>query len=549
MIKYATGNLGIFYIIRLRGSVFPKAFILSLPNAALAFLLHLYCRQEETSDGILSMNGVQTLWAGYSSVLGFLIVFRNNQAYTRFWEGATLINQIRGEWFNAVSSLVAFCNSAPDYTERVDDFKGTLICLASMLYCSALQQVCELNDDTLEIIEDQTMDGESLMFMQNCNDRCEMILQWIQRLIVENEESKTIKIAPPLLTRAFQELSRGIVNLNNARKIKDIPFPFPYAQMITVMLIVHWATTPVIASQVIESPVMAAVVCFFVTFAFWCLIYIALEIDQPFGEDENDLPLREMQRDFNQSLLNLMHPLAQKVPTYQVPQGPTLKPTLSKSDSTLAGRTTVRVSSNEVALGRGGEIPEHVQTAQNSQAGMRGLNNSRPEGASVHSAESRGILGMFWGGATSEDHRSPSNDVMQDEAAVSLPIEPHVLPLPPGGSGYASESNSSAPPIGPGSGGHRRSGRSGGEDASNAAPRSQRSSTNSKAHRSEELSTGIRASQQSTTSGRGLLQVGTMNTGAGDLDDSGVSSEPPISPYARDGGTPPASSASGLNRW
>mmetsp|Transcript_131776 Transcript_131776/g.320209 ORF Transcript_131776/g.320209 Transcript_131776/m.320209 type:complete len:550 (-) Transcript_131776:47-1696(-) len=549
MIKYDAGHMGLFFIIRWKGSVFPKALVWAIPNAILAVLLHNFARQEQEFGNDMSMGGVNILWAGYTSVLGFVVVFRNNQAYTRFWEGATLINQVRGEWFNAVSTLFAFCNHGKEFQDKVETFQHTLVRLASMLYCSALQQVCDLEDDTLEIIDNQGMDLESLGFMQDSNDRCEILLQWIQRLIVDSEESKTIKIAPPLLTRAFQELSRGIVNLNNARKIKDIPFPFPYAQMITCMLIVHWATTPVIASQVIESRVAAGVVCFFVTFAFWCLIYIALEIDQPFGEDENDLPLREMQRDFNQSLLNLMHPLAQKVPTYQVPQGPTLKPTLSKSDSTLAGRTTVRVSSNEVALGRGGEIPEHVQTAQNSQAGMRGLNNSRPEGASVHSAESRGILGMFWGGATSEDHRSPSNDVMQDEAAVSLPIEPHVLPLPPGGSGYASESNSSAPPIGPGSGGHRRSGRSGGEDASNAAPRSQRSSTNSKAHRSEELSTGIRASQQSTTSGRGLLQVGTMNTGAGDLDDSGVSSEPPISPYARDGGTPPASSASGLNRW
>jgi len=315
MIKYATGNLGIFYIIRLRGSVFPKAFILSLPNAALAFLLHLYCRQEETSDGILSMNGVQTLWAGYSSVLGFLIVFRNNQAYTRFWEGATLINQIRGEWFNAVSSLVAFCNSAPDYTERVDDFKGTLICLASMLYCSALQQVCELTDNTLEIIDNHNLDPDSLQFMQGCNDRCEIILQWMQRLIVESDETETVKVSPPLLTRAFQELSRGIVNLNNARKIKDTPFPFPYAQMITAMMIVHWVTTPVIASQMIESQVLAPLACFCVTFAFWCLLYIAQEIDQPFGDDANDLPLREMMQDFNTSLLNLMHPLAQRVPS------------------------------------------------------------------------------------------------------------------------------------------------------------------------------------------------------------------------------------------
>jgi len=331
MIKYKTGSAGVFFIARRRGSVFPKAFCWAIPNAALAIILHLYCRGIHELD----MTGVDWVWAGYTSVLGFLLTFRNNQAYTRFWEGATLINQVRGEWFNAVSTLFAFCNQSKDHVAQVQQFQSTLVRLASMLYCSALQQVCDLEDDRLEIIDNSGMDADSRLFLCDSNDRCEIILQWIQRLIVDSEESRTIKIAPPLLTRAFQELSRGIVNLNNARKIKDIPFPFPYAQMMTVMLIVHWMVTPLIASQVMESRMFAGVMCFFVTFAFWCLIYIALEIDQPFGEDDNDLPLREMQRDFNNSLLRLMEPLAQKVPIYQAASAEDPKrPMVSMSDST-----------------------------------------------------------------------------------------------------------------------------------------------------------------------------------------------------------------------
>mmetsp|Transcript_43080 Transcript_43080/g.116157 ORF Transcript_43080/g.116157 Transcript_43080/m.116157 type:complete len:534 (-) Transcript_43080:179-1780(-) len=317
MISYDASDMGIFFILRWKGSVFPKALFWAIPNAIFAILLHTYARMEQSGLHPMNMTGVHILWAGYTSVLGFLIVFRNNQAYTRFWEGATLINQVRGEWFNAVSTLIAFCNQAKDVRDQVEYFQATLVRLASMLYCSALQQVCDLDDDCLEVIDNRGFDLDSLTFMECSNDRCEVILQWVQRLIVEAEEQKVLKIAPPLLTRAFQELSRGIVNLNNARKIKDIPFPFPYAQMITCMLIVHWFATPLLASQIMDSMVAAGVVCFFVTLSFWCLIYIALEIDQPFGEDANDLPLRDMQKDFNQSLLTLMHPLAQKVPVYR----------------------------------------------------------------------------------------------------------------------------------------------------------------------------------------------------------------------------------------
>uniref|UniRef100_A0A7S4UWY7 Bestrophin homolog n=1 Tax=Alexandrium monilatum TaxID=311494 RepID=A0A7S4UWY7_9DINO len=343
MIKYDPGNFGLMFIFGYKGSVFPKALVWAIPNAVLALLLHMYMRQDQVYGNPLSMTGVEKLWAGYSSVLGFLVVFRNNQAYTRFWEGATLINQVRGEWFNAVSTLFAFCNQTKEFQEKVETFQHTLVRLTSMLYCSALQQVCDLNDDTLEIIDNTGMDKESLQFMMDSTDRCEVLLQWIQRLIVDNEAAHTLKIAPPLLTRAFQELSRGIVNLNNARKIKDIPFPFPYAQMITVMLIVHWTVTPLWASQVIESRVAAVSVCFFVTFAFWCLIYIALEIDQPFGEDDNDLPLREMQREFNRSLLHLMHPLAQTPPVY-------LLSTANKSSDRLPSQQFETVSQRRASL-------------------------------------------------------------------------------------------------------------------------------------------------------------------------------------------------------
>ncbi|CAK9071615.1 Ubiquitin-conjugating enzyme E2 11 [Durusdinium trenchii] len=39
--------------------------------------------------------------------------------------------------------------------------------------------------------------------------------------------------------------------------------------------------------------------------SYWTLFYIAQEIDQPFGEDSNDLPVVELQHEFNKNLLHL----------------------------------------------------------------------------------------------------------------------------------------------------------------------------------------------------------------------------------------------------
>lgn len=314
MITYSVDGFGVSFIFQYHGSVFPKALCWAIPNSALAAVLHHYFHEE--NEDRQATGGVSILWSGYTFVLGFLIVFLTNQAYSRFWEGATLINQVRGTWFNAVSNMVAFCSHREDRHEDVDRFQHTIVRLASMLYCSALQQICDLPDDTLEIIEVDSFDKESLDYLQGVNDRCEILLQWVQRLVVEATSENVISVAPPIISRVFQELSNGIVDLNNVRKIKEIPFPFPYAQLMTWLLLIHFGVTPVIASQAIASKAWASVMCFFVTSSLWSLLYIAHQIDQPFGNDDNDLPIDAMQRDFNRSLLQLLEPLAQRPPHY-----------------------------------------------------------------------------------------------------------------------------------------------------------------------------------------------------------------------------------------
>lgn len=360
MIVYKTGTWGMQFLCRVSGSVYPKSTVFALPNAIVAALLSSTFRED--LDNILNVDGVDTLWSGYTMVLGFLVVFRNNQAYSRFWEGATLIQQVRGEWFNSISSLIAFCTNKEDKRTEVDKFQNLLVRLMSMLYLSALQQVCDLKDDSLEIIDLEGIDQGSLHFLEKVPDRCEVILQWIQRLIVDNQSSGVLPIAPPILSRAFQELSRGVVNLNNARKIKDVPFPFPYAQMITFMLVIHWMITPVMACHYIKSTVWAAVLSFLVTSGFWSLLYIAAEIDQPFGDDTNDLPLRDMQREMNQSLITLLHPLAQKPPIYDFDSKGNMKEKeLEEIPSNLRALYAVKISkSNHYVSGLSREgLSEH----------------------------------------------------------------------------------------------------------------------------------------------------------------------------------------------
>lgn len=313
MRDYKSGKWGFSLVWGLEASVFPRAVFLAAPNAVLAWLLSSYI-YEDYRDEKAAKNAVSIL-AGFSSVLFFVLYFRSNIAYDRWWEGGTLLQKTRGEWFNAYSSLIAFSATDPEKQDTVEEFHHLLARLMSLLFCCGLQQVSPNRDRGFEIIDTTGIEQRSLQFLNESSDKVEVILQWIQRSTVLHMQTGVLPVAPPVLSRAFQEVSRGIVNLQNARKIADFPFPFPFAQTSMVMLLIHWAATPILCGQLLQRN-LAAVVAFSVIFFIWCINYIALQLEQPFGSDANDLPMSLMQRDWNKSLGTLLAKRAQRPPSF-----------------------------------------------------------------------------------------------------------------------------------------------------------------------------------------------------------------------------------------
>lgn len=300
-------------ICRCSGSVFPRAMIVAFPSLIIVIGLRILIEQLGWQTPEL---GGSQIWTGYNSALGFLIIFRTQKAYSRWWEGGTLLQQVRGEWYNAASNLIAFCSSDPRKKTEVRNFQHLLVRMISLLYCSALQQVSMCEDDRFEILDTEGMDEASLQYLKMAANRCEVILSWTQRLVVENVESDVLNVAAPLLTRVFQELSRGYVDLNNVKKIREFPFPFPYAQLITLMLLLHWIITPVASALLVENTIWAGVLTFVTIFTFWCINYIAEEIEMPFGDDLNDLPIAHMQKVMNKSLHTLLLRGSQRPPEF-----------------------------------------------------------------------------------------------------------------------------------------------------------------------------------------------------------------------------------------
>jgi hypothetical protein len=154
------------------------------------------------------------------------------------------------------------------------------------------------------------LDQETLKLMNVCEDETLLyvLVQWIQQMILYNLGTGVIPTPPPIVSRVFQDLSQGVVTLNNVRKISETPFPFPYAQTLSTLIVLHAAITPLVFAIWTENEYWAALFTFTAVFLFSTINFIAAEIEQPFGDDANDIVLADLQSKFNNILVTMLSP-------------------------------------------------------------------------------------------------------------------------------------------------------------------------------------------------------------------------------------------------
>lgn len=317
MIKY--NNHGIHHfknLFKTEGSLFGFAAAIALPPSIIAAVLKGVGWVD--GDTILENNSV---WSGFTFLVGFLVVFRTSQAYSRFWDGATATHRMRAQWHDACSAIMAFCCHSSVDKDVVLRFQHRLVRLFSILHATALGEIEEIVEGggekqmmSLQLIDPEGLDAEGWMNLRSCSNKCALVFSWIQVLIVQNIKTGVLSIPPPILSRVFQELAEGMVVLHDAEKIAEIPFPFPYVQTCDLLLGIHLVLTPLVSAQWAVNEFWAFAFAFVQVFAFWALNGIATEIEHPFGRGVNDLEPEAMQKKMNELLLMLLHPAALRVP-------------------------------------------------------------------------------------------------------------------------------------------------------------------------------------------------------------------------------------------
>ena len=95
---------------------------------------------------------------------------------------------------------------------------------------------------------------------------------------------------------------------------QDTKFAFPYAKTILILLFTLEIAIPVLLSACVSSKIMCAFFSFFPLWGLFCLNFTAQELENPFGIDDNDLPLEHFQTEMNKCLMMLLQDNADLLP-------------------------------------------------------------------------------------------------------------------------------------------------------------------------------------------------------------------------------------------
>ena len=144
--------------------------------------------------------------------------------------------------------------------------------------------------------------------MYNCDAALPARLGLLELISREYQAGSTGAVAPPIISRLYQFISEGLAGYNQARKIAYIPFPFPHAQITTVfMLVVDFFVCPLLMTTYVYDFSIGLLLNFISVLCFTGLHEVAREIENPFQNVPNDVPLNNYQAQFNEGLMIMFY--------------------------------------------------------------------------------------------------------------------------------------------------------------------------------------------------------------------------------------------------
>ncbi|KRD10418.1 hypothetical protein ASE21_11990 [Flavobacterium sp. Root901] len=259
--------------------LFPIMVAIGIYAAALGYLEVEYFKFEKNHY----IHNIPIMHGMLGFVISLLLVFRTNTAYDRWWEGRKLWGGLVNSSRNLAIKLSAILKDENDRS-----FFRKYI----PLYADILHKHLKDADTSKQLFEDVDLEIDHHKHKPN------QLMKIMFHKINDLYDAK--KITGDQLIILNNELQSFTDICGACERIKNTPIPYSYSAFIKKFIFFYTMTLPFGYS--ISLGYLVAPVVVFIFYVLASLELIAEEIEDPFGDDENDLPTKKISENIKKHL-------------------------------------------------------------------------------------------------------------------------------------------------------------------------------------------------------------------------------------------------------
>ena len=227
-----------------------------------------------------------------SLALGLLLVFRTNASYDRFWEGRKQWGGIVNESRNLARGARVLLEGAPDLRDNI--IRWTSAWSYSAMF--ALRGKRGLGPWTATLPEKE---AEAILTAQH------VPLAVAVRISQDIQEAKRRGAISDIQQMALDQNVQLLIDyLGACERIHKTPLPFAYVVHLRRALMLYCFSLPFALIDTFHWATIGLV--FVLAYTFFGIEEIGVEIEDPFGLDDNDLPLEAICTNIERNLTALL---------------------------------------------------------------------------------------------------------------------------------------------------------------------------------------------------------------------------------------------------
>lgn len=222
-------------------------------------------------------------------VLSLLLVFRTNTAYDRWWEG----RKLWGKLMNDTRNFAIKINTVLKYDRESADQISKYLKFFPHLLAKHLSQ-----ESTRLALDEDYSEIKNSLKNHGPND---LMIQLTEKLYQLKKEGKISDVEMLYLDT---QVSGFLDVCGGCERIKNTPIPYSYSSFIKKFIILYVLALPI--AYVINLGLFMIPLTVFVYYVLMSLELIAEEIEDPFNNDENDIPMETIAQNIERNVHQIM---------------------------------------------------------------------------------------------------------------------------------------------------------------------------------------------------------------------------------------------------